>query len=274
MPVYVCQRCGIGITMNKNFAICTNTKCQTPNPTWVERLPKSQQPTGQLPQIKAVQVDPSVFVNELNKLKATLPGNIHVDFIAKNIQTIIGKLDPGHKIDAQLILNMFFFLHHNADSLMAIVKTKCKDKVDKSTFFAALAQVFSGWEIVPGEELLLVNNDMLHGHFLQAWCEVKDKWPKDSEDQVKFVKDIFISQKGYAKTARSLESWTPPSKVNLVALLSSWLTRPSNVSIFTKLTVQTETARINSTRAQNDQIQAPLALLHSKLRPGMQKRAR
>jgi len=223
-------------------------KCKKQNPNWVEWKPSALQTASVEPSSKGTS-NVSEYDGLLDELKLKLNQAIATDPVANKIQLIIhGKLESGEQKDARQILEIFVFLSGNADALINAVKGKgVKAKQDLAE---ALKREFWGREIIPGDtDILFQNDDLLAAHFRQAWFEVGAKWPQDEGDQVKFVKDIFPSTKGYAKTAREIEDWTPPSEVDFGALIRSWLNSFANDSVFTGVNVSAE-ARERKTEPQ------------------------
>jgi len=222
--------------------------CKEENPNWVEWKPGALQTVRDEP---PSQGSPSVseYDGLLDELKLKLNQAIATDPVANKIQLIIhGKLGSGEQKEARQILEIFVFLSENADALVSAVKGKgVKGKQDLA---GALKRKFWGREIVPGDtDILFQNDDLLTAHFRQAWFEVGAKWPQNEGDQVKFVKDIFPSTKGYAKTAREIADWAPPSEVDFGALVRSWLNGFANDSIFTGVNISAE-AREKKTEPQ------------------------
>lgn len=234
MPAYKCQSCGF-VSVSNILLVCPNPRCKAQNPKWVpytqgsSTSPAIATPVSFTPQ----KAD---FDKPLQLMKLKLPQVIVQDSIAVEIQKIINeKLETGSQTDARLILDMFVFLSHYAADLIKLIG----GGIDERKHLAeALARLFSGREIVPGDNPSLFDSDeRLQGHFLQAWFEVGIKWPEKSDHRIKFVKDIFVSPKGYAKTARDLERWTAPTDVDLPVLLQTWLGGFVNDSIFTGMSL-------------------------------------
>ena len=235
MPAYKCQACGF-VSVSNALSICP--KCRLQNPKWVQYTPGSQSSTV-IATPMSVTGQKADYDKPLQLMKLKLPQAIIQDPIAVQIQKIINEqLDTGSQTDARLILEMFVFLSHYAPDLIKLLDGGGIDA--RKQLAAALARLFSGKEIVPGDTPALFDDDeRLESHFRQAWFEVEIKWPQDSDHRTKFVKDIFVSDKGYAKTARDLARWTAPTDVDLPVLLQTWIAGYVNDSIFTGMNLPT-----------------------------------
>lgn len=143
------------------------------------------------------------------------------------------------KADAKLILQLFVYLFDEAADLERLLENSEDSRRSflLKDFQTTVSALFKGRQIID-EGLFLFysrNPAELKAYLRLGFAESARIWATlhTDEDKRKFIVDVFDSPKGYPKTARSVEEWTPPSAVNLTARLTEWLRAFSNTSIFT-----------------------------------------
>ncbi len=210
------------------MAICPRCKKK---PTWVPE----DDPNKYNKPILAVGPDPAQAARDradIASRRRALQPRMNTDLVAVEVQQIIA-VNQDLKHDPKVLLNfqLFLFLYYASKELAQQLK-------ESESLRQALEHEFKTGEVL--EMQYLMSAPMVIEMFLaQGWSMFKEKWAQLStpREKTKLIRDVFVSDKGYGKTARILETWVRPKAVDLVTLLQNWLSEGRNDSIFTGVAI-------------------------------------
>ena len=178
---------------------------------------------------------------------ASLGSQIAADPVATEMQTLGS---PLQKPDIQLILELFVYLNNEALDMERLLNSAPLDRRSflLQQFEVVVKSLFKGRQIID-EGLFLYftkNPDELRNYLALGFTSSRTMWAglQSAAEKTKFLKDVLDSPKGYPKTARSVDDWSPPRAVNLTSALNHWLDGYNNTSVFSGMSVTvTETNR-------------------------------
>jgi hypothetical protein len=205
------------------WPICPRCKKK---PTWVpEAHPENyNKPILAGPDLRQGGQDRATIVAK----RASLRPRINGDPVAMKVQQLIAD-DDELKNNRKLVSNfqLFLFLHYGAADLAPLLK-------ESESLRDALEHEFGTDEVLDADDL---DNPpgVIAQALAQGWGLFLAHWEglENPQDKIKLISDAFDSPKGYAKTARTLETWHPPQQVDFQELFREWLEEPRNDSIFT-----------------------------------------